>query len=107
MRWPAEPMLTTSKRSSTASSVPRSLGARAQGAAPVDVQVAERAAVKPLRSAAQRRRAVLLQIYLIAAACGLGLLTLVVKRRPYLDVDLKVCRTVQRLEGSGWARLVY
>jgi uncharacterized membrane protein/membrane-associated phospholipid phosphatase len=82
-------------------------GEPAQGLVPANSPNGEKVAARQPARAVQRRRARLFQSYLVVAAVGLGLLTLHVRRKPYFDLDLIVGRTVQRLEGAWWERLMF
>lgn len=55
----------------------------------------------------RRFQALLFQSYLIGAAIGFGALTVIARRKPYFDLDVRICRAVQRLEHPWYARLMH
>jgi len=56
---------------------------------------------------ARRFQTLVFKSYLIGAAIGFFVLTLNAKRKPYFDLDVKICRAVQRLEHPWYARLMH
>ena len=56
---------------------------------------------------ARRFQTLLFQSYLIGAAVSFGALTLLAKRKPYFELDVRICRAVQRLEHPWYAKLMH
>ena len=56
---------------------------------------------------ARRFQTLLVQTYLIGAAISFGALSLIVKRKPYFDLEVRICRAVQRLEHPWYAKLMH